>query len=321
MSSTVTVYLNNRNPTLADTISVGGSPVNLTGATVTVYVRNASTSALKINGGVVMITNAPLGQVAYSWGSTDLDTAGEYYAWWRVTNGGLTQDTPEWHLLVVDHGQPFANLIVGIEDVKENLRITKNTWDGQLTRMIRAATARFERFTGHTVSVVAATSRDFQYDGSGVLDLMPFDINANGATPVLTMDTDVSAGFTLSPAMYRFEPRPKPFGIYTMLMMMESSIAMRGGLNWWSGGDSPLGTIGFGRQVTVTADWGWTTIPDDIRQGALQQVSQWWANPRQNAQAATAQFTEVVNTKLGQNLGIPDVVAECWRPFLRKQVW
>ncbi len=64
--------------------------VNLTGATVKFTMSNATSGAVKVSQGACTIatqTGATIGQVTYSWGATDTDTVGRYYAEFRVTFG------------------------------------------------------------------------------------------------------------------------------------------------------------------------------------------------------------------------------------------
>lgn len=61
------------------------TPHDLTGATVVFILRNQKTGALKVNRGSCSIVDATLGQVRYTWQTTDLNIAGVYNGEFEVT--------------------------------------------------------------------------------------------------------------------------------------------------------------------------------------------------------------------------------------------
>jgi hypothetical protein len=60
------------------TLKANGTVVDLTGSTVTIWLRNRATQALKVSGGVCTIASPTTGQVSYQPSSTDVDTSGMY---------------------------------------------------------------------------------------------------------------------------------------------------------------------------------------------------------------------------------------------------
>lgn len=100
---TLELWRGNRLPLLTDTITSNDTAVDLTGSTVLFYMRNDTSAALKINGSTATITSAPAGQVSYSWSADDVDTVGDFYGWWTVNESGLSQDTPEFSISIVEH--------------------------------------------------------------------------------------------------------------------------------------------------------------------------------------------------------------------------
>lgn len=81
--------------------------VNLTTATGAVFnMRGANAGALKINRGSATITNAAGGEVTYTWGTADTDTAGAFESEVEITwNDGLKETFPNegyWDVTVVD---------------------------------------------------------------------------------------------------------------------------------------------------------------------------------------------------------------------------
>jgi hypothetical protein len=83
------------------------SIVNLTSATGAVFnMRAADGGAVKINRGSAAITNAAGGEITYSWGASDTNTAGSYEAEVEVAwNDGLAETFPSdgyWEVVIVD---------------------------------------------------------------------------------------------------------------------------------------------------------------------------------------------------------------------------
>ena len=60
--------------------------VDLSGATVALYFREANARTAKVSGASCTVTDAPNGLVEYRWASTDLDVPGIYQADFRVTH-------------------------------------------------------------------------------------------------------------------------------------------------------------------------------------------------------------------------------------------
>lgn len=71
-----------------------GSLVDLTGCTVAFLMILASDNTVKIDEAAATIDDADAGQVSYAWTANDVNTAGEYYAWWVVTR---TSDSKKDH--------------------------------------------------------------------------------------------------------------------------------------------------------------------------------------------------------------------------------
>jgi hypothetical protein len=65
--------------TLKSTVATGAlAPVDLTGSTVYIAMRNRQTGEAKINEAVCTLVSAPNGQVSYTPSAADVDTAGVY---------------------------------------------------------------------------------------------------------------------------------------------------------------------------------------------------------------------------------------------------
>lgn len=82
---TIKITRTDRAPSIAATLKQAGTAIDLTGCTVTIFVRNRNTQVLEINGGAVTLVTPASGTVRYDWASGDVDTAGEYDLQWKIT--------------------------------------------------------------------------------------------------------------------------------------------------------------------------------------------------------------------------------------------
>ena len=67
---------------------VDGSPVNLTGATISMKMQNEA-GTVKVCGGTWTIDSAANGQAHYVWQAADVNTAGTWFLYITITIGGL----------------------------------------------------------------------------------------------------------------------------------------------------------------------------------------------------------------------------------------
>lgn len=72
-------------PALTRTLTDGnGNPVNLTGATVSFIMWQRGATTAKVSAST-NITNPTTGAVSYAWSTGDTDTAGDFFARFKVT--------------------------------------------------------------------------------------------------------------------------------------------------------------------------------------------------------------------------------------------
>lgn len=103
----IIIYINNTGQPLADQIKIGNRAFNIpVGATVYFKMREADSAALKV-AEEADIVNAAQGKVSYSWGPTDLDTAGEYFGWWEVVGAGASVESEEFLIIIAKHAPGF----------------------------------------------------------------------------------------------------------------------------------------------------------------------------------------------------------------------
>jgi hypothetical protein len=71
--------------------------------TVKLKARNINDSTLVIDEDADVLDEAT-GSVQYDWQPADVDTAGQFKAWWQLTFADTTTvDTPEFDLVILDH--------------------------------------------------------------------------------------------------------------------------------------------------------------------------------------------------------------------------
>lgn len=155
---------------------------------------------------------------------------------------------------------------------------TETQYDAQITALLAAASLAIRNYADRSFETAAATEeRQFEYDGSGFLDI-------DDATVI----TQVALSFTLGPdqvldATYQWRAMPygKPVFYY---------IAIADAYPW---GISP--ELGFrsnldmlareGRLVAqlpvakVTGTWGWPAIPEDVKMATVWTLEDWGAGP------------------------------------------
>ena len=105
-----------------------------------------------------------------------------------------------------------------------------------------------------------AVARVFEYPWEGeFLSLAPYDVRT--VTSVV-VDSDVGAGVTLAADEYRLWPRPARDGTFMAVRLRPLSVA--------------TGRVLFrNREVTVTGDWGFPSVPDEAKWATAMTVQHW----------------------------------------------
>lgn len=110
--------------------------------------------------------------------------------------------------------------------------------------------------------VVAATARTFElqlFSWPAFLSFAPYDLQT--LTSVV-MDPDLEAA-TLSTDEYRLFPVPQKDGVYTSIRLAPLTFPTIGRVSWAT------------RQVKVTGDWGFPSVPADVKQAAVMTTAIW----------------------------------------------
>lgn len=265
MSEGVTLWKNNRSPSLTDTISVDGVAFDLTGSTVKLQARFEGSSTLKIDTAATVVTPAA-GTVRYDWAALDVDTAGDLIAWWRVTlPSAKTQDTPEFSVFILDHTDviPGRDLCL-ITDVQRY--IPGYTPDSETDNTLRAL------ISAESQTIHNNTRREFVAIGTNpqarAFDLTAYDVDkqildcgdlASTPTTVAITAIDGTAVQTVTAAAIINLPR---------LRQAWQPIT---GL-WFPSGAAVPAALGDGYVITVTGTFGFPSIPPDVREACAKMV-------------------------------------------------
>jgi hypothetical protein len=156
-------YVDQRKPAITETITVDGVPYDLSSSTVEFKMREAGSSTLKVNASATIVS-APDGEVRYDWAAADVDTAGDYLAWFEVTTSGQVQSVSEFFLEIRPHAPGTRNLCTRADVIRlvPGYSDDPNT-DGVLEALIEAESRSAHQLAGREfVTIAAATTR--QYD-------------------------------------------------------------------------------------------------------------------------------------------------------------
>lgn len=149
-------------PSISDTITVGGSPFNLSSSTVVFKMRPVGSTALKVSADAVAVSPKTDGVVRYDWVSGDVDTAGVYLAWWEVTTTGAVQSVGEQLIEFRAHAPTALPGYVEMEELKRSLSLTgQSNADLDVEYAISAASRAVDGYCGRQFYKDATTSVRF----------------------------------------------------------------------------------------------------------------------------------------------------------------
>lgn len=227
-----------RQPPLYGQILVDGAPVDLTGATVTFYMRESSSAVLKVSGAAATVDNAATGSVHYSWAAADVDTSGYWIGWWRVTSGGQYEDTPEFLITIVDHDAEVAEY-VSVQELKSTRQIGKDFADADVRLAVAAASRAVDALCGRSFTLGPSTTRYYT-------PIAPDYVLIDDAAAI----TAVSVSGTAWVAVTDYNAEAQMYGWPYSIVRSVSG-------------------VGFTRyapnSVAVTGTFGWASVPTQIK--------------------------------------------------------
>lgn len=294
-TSAIVLFKGDRNPSLQDTITVGGAAYDLSASTVKLQMRALSSQTLTVDTSATIVTAAS-GIVRYDWAADDVDTAGTFLAWWEITTGGKTQKSDEFLVEIRDQAGT-ASWLCEISEVREHLQIkaTDRNPDDVLGRIITAASAAISAYCDREFTPTSSATRIFKVTDH-VVDLAPYDLRT---VTTMQLHPEESSPTTLTAnADYALEPLPSPTGTYTRVRLYE-------GLSFHS---TFATRFGFAR-LSIAGAWGMASIPEDVRYAAKQQAADWY-------RSHVSVYSQAFNPEAGVELERPEALAFSVRRLL-----
>lgn len=250
-------YVGNRQPSISETITSGGSPVDLTGCTVRFRMRAVGSSVLKVDAaaGVISAVN---GQVQYDWAANDVDTAGQYLVWWQVTDGtGKTEDVGESLIEFRAHVSVVSYL--ELETLKNTLNLSGTSYaDSDIQLALVAASRAIDDYCERRFYLDPDTTSVRYYtpgskwrceiDDLAVVTSVQHDYNGDGVyEQTLVQDTD-----------YFFEPYNRNL-IDGVNREPWTTVCLRelGRFRWFGF---------YNHSLKVTGQFGWPVVPPAVKE-------------------------------------------------------
>jgi hypothetical protein len=257
MASTLQWFVGNKDPSIAEILTIGGVVKDLTGCTVKFRMRAVGSSTLKVDAAATVVS-AGAGSVRYDWQTADVDTAATYLVWWTVTTvaSGNTQDMGEAVIQFLAHADAstFTDY-VGLEEFKTTLTIANQTFAdpdvvvaiGAASRAIEQATGRFFWKDVNANQVRYYSPTEYRYmstDDLAIITSVKTDNDGDGTFEnTWTLNTDYAA----SPLNAPSDSEP-----YTRL-----DVKFNGRYLF-----QPL----YPRTLQITGQFGWPAVPPPIKQ-------------------------------------------------------
>lgn len=243
--------LADRNPSIAETITIDGVAFDLSSSTVRFKMRLVGSSTPKVDQPAVIVS-APAGTVRYDWATVDVDTAGNYLVWWEVTTSTKVQSLGEAFIQFLAHA-PVSRDYVELEDLKSTLTLQGTTFANiDLAQVITAASRKVDERCDRRFYPDADANQVRVYTPSYVNHLYIDDL-----VTLTTLKTDdagdgtyentwTAADYVLWPSNADVDSEP-----WTQIR------ARRNG--------SFSFPCGYDESVQVTGKFGWNAVPAEVK--------------------------------------------------------
>ena len=207
-----------------------------------------------------------------------------------------------------------------VDDVKALMQKTgpnAGSQDTLIQTLITRASVKIMRDTGREFVPggpdqipYTQTTRTFEYPwgeqfpGEAFVDLRPYDLCAVQSAPLaVAVDTDQPSDIVLSTDEWRLWPQPATMGVFLGVKVFPLDVSV--GIVGWEK-----------RQLQVTGDWGFPSIPFEVTQACAETVIHWvTAYPAARAAAAQDAAQVVVTPR-----SLPMAAVDLLGPFRRMTV-
>jgi hypothetical protein len=249
-------YVGNRDPSISETLTVGGVAKDLTSSTVKFKAREVGSATLLIDAAAVIV-NPTAGTVRYDFTAADASTgllsaARSALVWWEVTTSGKTQDMGEALIQILPHSE--AQNYVSLEAFKHTLTLASETFaDADITVALAAASRAVDKAAGRRFYADASASNVRYYTPADSWLLAIDDV-----VTITSLKTDDAGDGT-------FE------NTWTVNVdyVAEPLNAASDSEPWTHLSVHPSGSYTFPsypRSVELTGKFGWPSVPAEIRQ-------------------------------------------------------
>lgn len=293
IDDSIRLFQGNTDPSITDTITNAAGVVDLTGAVVTFNMRLANSSATTVSANATIV-NPTAGTVRYDWATNDLQTVGNYRAWWHVHFASAKdQDSPEFSIKVLPHTALDTDLCT-IFDVREAMGLPSiaSGSDDQIQEYISEASEVITDLCKRQFTSEGTDTKIFQVKNFRV-DFYPYDLATltqvvlrpeSGGGEVLDITSLSSIGGSALGLDVNMSPFDKRWGVWTSMKISPMKVVT-----------TPY-SIRFGHPlVAVTGNWGMPSIPTPVKRAAVICVRSWmrrdgtaFANARGQADVGTA---------------------------------
>jgi hypothetical protein len=260
MPNVLTWTVGSRNPSITETITIGGIVFDLTTSTVRFKAREIGSTVLLVDQPATIVS-APAGTVRYDWGAADITSGGIFFqarnaiaVWWEVTTAGKVQDMMEAIIQCVAHA-PVTKDYIELGEFKATATLQGQSFADMDIKIAIASSSR-------AVDEVAGRRFYLDADAAQVRYYSPTDwwtLHVDDIVTITTLKSDESGDGTFENTWtlntdYVREPLNAASDLEPWTKLCAHP---NGGFRF---------PINVPRSVELTGKFGWPVVPPQIKQ-------------------------------------------------------